>query len=119
MKRNEKERDKNGTQTELNNKLNILHIQELVNEIEIQGVEVEDLLKERQELKFKILQLNRDLDIYQKVIDIMTKKNNAFQNKLKNMSNNLIKNTQDYNSLSVNKFKKNSYHLLTESDKNN
>lgn len=117
LKRNEKERDKNGTQTELNNKLNILHIQELVNEIEIQGVEVEDLLKERQELKFKILQLNRDLDIYQKVIDIMTKKNNAFQNKLKNMSNNLIKNTQDYNSLSVNKFKKNSYHLLTESDK--
>ena len=82
LKRNEKERDKNGTQTELNNKLNILHIQELVNEIEIQGVEVEDLLKERQELKFKILQLNRDLDI-----------------------------------LSVNKFKKNSYHLLTESDK--
>jgi hypothetical protein len=117
LKRNEKERDKNGTQTELNNKLNILHIQELVNEIEIQGVEVEDLLKERQELKFKILQLNRDLDIYQKVIDIMTKKNNAFQNKLKNMSNNIIKNTQDYNSLSVNKFKKNSYHLLTESDK--
>ena len=117
LKRNEKERDKNGTQTELNNKLNILHIQELVNEIEIQGVEVEDLLKERQELKFKILQLNRDLDIYQKVIDIMTKKNNAFQNKLKNMSNNLIKNTQDYNSLSVNKLKKNSYHLLTESDK--
>lgn len=53
--------------------MNILHIQELVNEIEIQGVEVEDLLKERQELKFKIMQLNRDLNIYQKVIDILMK----------------------------------------------
>mgnify|MGYP002626843973 CR=1 FL=1 len=117
LKRNEKERAKNGTQSELNNKLNILHIQELVNEIEIQGVEVEDLLKERQELKFKILQLNRDLNIYQKVIDLIMKKNNAFQNKLKSINNNNIK---EYNSLSLNKNKKNNYkahNLLTEPDK--
>ena len=85
LKRNEQERASNGTQSELNNKLNILHIQELVNEIEIQGVEVEDLLKERQDLKFKILQLSRDLNIYQKVIDILMKKNNTFQNKLKSI----------------------------------
>ena len=117
LKRNEKERAKNGTQSELNNKLNILHIQELVNEIEIQGVEVEDLLKERQELKFKILQLNRDLNIYQKVIDLIMKKNNAFQNKLKSINNNNIK---EYNSLSLNKNKKSNYkthNLLTEPDK--
>ena len=54
LKKYEKERVKHGTQTELNNKLNILHLQELVNEIEIQDVEVEDILKERQELKSKI-----------------------------------------------------------------
>ena len=47
----------------------------------------------------------------------MTRKNNAFQNKIKNMSNNIIKNTKDYSSLSVIKFNKNSYLLLTESDK--
>ena len=64
LKRNEKERDKNGTQTELNNKLNILHIQELVNEIEIQGIEVENLHKKRKEMKFKILKLNIDINIY-------------------------------------------------------
>ena len=118
LKRNEKERAKNGTQGELNNKLNILHIQELVNEVEIQGVEVEDLLKERQELKFKILELNRDLNIYQKIIDLMKRKNNTFQNKLKNINNN---NIQEYNSLSSNKknkFKEKSYNLLTEPDKN-
>ena len=119
LKRNEKERAKNGTQGELNNKLNILHIQELVNEVEIQGVEVEDLLKERQELKFKILELNRDLNIYQKIIDLMKRKNNTFQNKLKNINNN--NNIQEYNSLSSNKknkFKEKSYNLLTEPDKN-
>ena len=118
LKRNEEERAKNGTQSELNNKLNILHIQELVNEIEIQGVEVEDLLKERQELKFKILQLNRDLNIYQQVFDIMMRKNNTFQNKLKSLKNN--NNIKEYNSLSSNKTNKtdqNSYNLLTEPQK--
>ena len=116
LKRNEKERARNGTQIELNNKLNILHIQELVNEIEIQGVEVEDLLKERQELKFKIMQLNRDLNIYQKVIDILMKKNNAFQNKLKSINNsnnnNNNNNIQEYNSLSMNKNNKNEFRLF-------
>ena len=103
LKKNEQKKKKNGTQSELNNKLNILHIQELVNEIEIQGVEVEDLLKERQELKFKILQLNRDLNIYQKVIDILMKKNNTFQNKLKSIKKNNNNYLQEYNSLSSDK----------------
>jgi hypothetical protein len=89
LKKNEQERLKLGTQTELNNKLNILHIQELINELEIQGVEVEDLLKERQELKMKIMSLNHDLLIYQEIIDTMTKKNHKFQNKLKKISNNI------------------------------
>ena len=117
LKRNEKERVKNGTQIELNNKLNILHIQELVNEIEIQGVEVENLLKQRQELKFKILQLNRDLNIYQKVIDILMKKNNAFQHRLKTINNNM----KEYDSLSANKENKNEprmYNMLTEPQEN-
>ena len=123
LKKNEQERENNRTQSELNNKLNILHIQELVNEIEIQGVEVEDLLKERQELKFKILQLNRDLNIYQKVIDILMKKNNTFQNKLKSIKKNNNNYLQEYNSLSSdkkNKFEKEqkSYNLSTEPNKN-
>ena len=121
LKRNEKERVKNGTQIELNNKLNILHIQELVNEIEIQGVEVEDLLKERQKLKFKILQLSRDLNIYQKLIDILIKKNNTFQHKLRSKNNiNNNNNLQEYSSLSLNKKNKNeqrTYNILTEPDK--
>ena len=89
LKKNEEASSKLGAQAELNSKLKILHIQELINELEIQGVEVEDLLKERQELKLKIMELNHDLFIYKKVIDTMTKKNNKFQNKLKKISNNI------------------------------
>ena len=108
LKRNEEERLKMGTQTELNNKLNILHIQELINDLEIQGVEVEDLLKERQELKMKIRKLNNDLFIYQEVIDTMTKKNHRFQNKLKKISSNI----KEYNLLSNKNY--NSPQILTE-----
>ena len=93
LKKNEKERFKMGTQAELNNKLNVLHIQELINELEIQGVEVEDLLKERQELKMRIMELNHDLLIYQDVIDTLTKKNHKFEKKLKKISSNI----EEYN----------------------
>ena len=99
LRKNVEEKYKKGGQYELNNKLNILHIQELINEIENQGIEVEDLLKERQKLKLKITQLNYDLQIYQKVINTMTKKNQTFQKKLKTISNNL----KEYNLLSSTK----------------
>mgnify|MGYP006873059020 CR=1 FL=1 len=89
LKKNEEARYKLGTQAELNGKLKVLHMQELINELEMQGVEVEDLLKERQELKLKIMELNHDLFIYKKVIDTMTKKNHKFQNKIKKISNNI------------------------------
>ena len=113
LKKNEQERLKMGTQTELNNKLNVLHIQELINELEIQGVEVEDLLKERQELKLKIMELNHDLNIYQEVIDTMTKKNNNFRNKLKKISNNI----KEYKLMGKTGTKfYNSKQLLTEPD---
>ena len=114
LKKNEQERLKMGTQTELNNKLNILHIQELINELEIQGIEVEDLLKERQDLKLKIMELNHDLYIYQEVIDTMTKKNNKFRNKLKKISNN-IKEYKLLENKTGTKFY-NSKQLLTEPD---
>ena len=112
LKKNEEERFKLGTQTELNNKLNILHIQELINELEIQGVELEDILKERQELKMKIMELNNDLYIYQEVIDTMTKKNHNFKNKLKKISNN-IKEFNLFENKSSSKYNK-SNKILTE-----
>jgi hypothetical protein len=69
------------------------------------------------------VQLNRDLYIYQKVIDILMKKNNTFQNKLKSIKKNNNNYLQEYNSLSSDKKNKvekeqKSYNLLTEPDKN-
>jgi len=115
LRKNEEARSKLGTQAELNSKLKVLHIQELINELEIQGVEVEDLLKERQELKLKIMELNHDLFIYKKVIDTMTKKNHKFQNKLKKISNNI----KDYKllSLSQSKYDK-AKKIITEPNEN-
>ena len=115
LKKNEEARSKLGTQAELNSKLNVLHIQELINELEIQGVEVEDLLKERQELKLKIMELNHDLFIYKKVIDTMTKKNHKFQNKLKKISNNI----KEYKLLSFSQSKYNKEKkIITEPNEN-
>ena len=115
LKKNEEARSKLGTQAELNSKLNVLHIQELINELEIQGVEVEDLLKERQELKLKIMELNHDLFIYKKVIDTMTKKNHKFQNKLKKISNNI----KEYKLLSFSQSKSDkSKKIITEPNEN-
>ena len=115
LKKNEEASSKLGAQAELNSKLKILHIQELINELEIQGVEVEDLLKERQELKLKIMELNHDLFIYKKVIDTMTKKNNKFQNKLKKISNNI----KEYKLLSFSQSKYNKEKkIITEPNEN-
>ena len=115
LKKNEEASSKLGAQAELNSKLKILHIQELINELEIQGVEVEDLLKERQELKLKIMELNHDLFIYKKVIDTMTKKNNKFQNKLKKISNNI----KEYKLLSFSQSKSDkSKKIITEPTEN-
>ena len=109
LKKNQEEGLKLGSQVELNKKLNILHIQELINEIEFQRMDFENLLKERKELKIKILDLNNNIKIYKEVIDILTKKNHDFQNKLQTISkkikgynldiepyegNNLIKNQE-------------------------
>ncbi len=74
---------KGDDQLEMNNKMNMLHIQELINEIEYQNKEVNDLLKERKNLKIKIINLSNDLNIYKIMVNILTHKNEEFQQKLK------------------------------------
>ena len=72
-----------GDQLALSNKMNMLHIQELLNEIEYQNQEVNDLLKQRKELKIKIIDLSSDLNIYKIMVNILANKNDEFQKKLK------------------------------------
>ena len=73
-------------QNELNNKLNILHVQELKNELEYQSRIIEDLLKEREILKRKVADLTNDVKIYINVNNCLGQKNKEFQDKLHEIS---------------------------------
>ena len=96
LKRGEKKKEE-GDQLALNNKLNILHIQELIGEIEFQNQEVNNLLKEKKELKMKIMKLLNDLNIYKIMVLTLAQKNEEYQKKLKSLKKH-IKNklTLDY-----------------------
>ena len=71
----------------LNNKLNLLHIQELIEEIEYTNQEVNDLLKEKKNLKAKIMNLSNDLNIYKIMVLTLAQKNDEYQKKLKSLKN--------------------------------
>ena len=89
------------TQNILNNKLNILHVQELKNELEIQSKVIEDLLREREILKRKVYDLTNDMKIYVSVTKCLGQKNLEYQNKLHEMSQ-PINNSKNDNNKNVN-----------------
>ena len=86
LKKGENKKDEDD-QLALNNKLNILHIQELIDEIQYQNHEVNTLLREKKDLKIKILELINDLNIYKIMVITLTKKNDEYQKKLKSLKN--------------------------------
>jgi len=79
------DKKKDESEMTFNNKLNILHIQELIGEIEFQNKEVKNLLKERKDLKIQILNLSNDVNIYKIMVLILTRKNEDYQKKLKDL----------------------------------
>jgi hypothetical protein len=89
----------------LNNKLNILHVQELKNELEYQSRIIENLLKEREILKRKVADLTNDVKIYMNVTNCLEQKNKEFQDKLHEISK-PIKNNKSHspNNNNINTF---------------
>ena len=85
------DKKKDESEMTFNNKLNILHIQELIGEIEFQNKEVKNLLKERKDLKIQILNLSNDVNIYKIMVLILTRKNEDYQKKLKDLYNSISK----------------------------
>jgi len=85
------DKKKDDSEMSFNNKLNILHIQELIGEIEFQNKEVKNLLKERKDLKIQILNLSNDVNIYKIMVLILTRKNEDYQKKLKDLYNSISK----------------------------
>lgn len=94
LKRGDRQREEDD-QRALNNQLNILHIQELIEEIEYTNVEVNNLLKEKKMLKTKIMNLSSDLNIYKIMVLTLAQKNEEYQKKLKSL-NNPIKNNLNH-----------------------
>ena len=92
-------------QLALNNKLNLLHIEELIEEIEFQNQEVNNLLKEKKELKLKIINLSNDLNIYKIMVLTLAQKNDEYQKKMKSIKNysknRLTKNYKDNKTISI------------------
>jgi hypothetical protein len=111
LKGRERQKDEDD-QLILNNKLNILHIQELIDEIEFQNHEVSSLLKEKKNLKIKILNLSNDLNIYKIMVLTLTKKNDEYQKKLKSIKK--LKNDKFFQNFNSQKIIS-----VTENNKNN
>ena len=82
LKKEKEQAKKLGTQESLNAKLNILHIQELTDELEIQSREILNLVSEKNKLKLQILCLSNDLEIYHDILKAKTDRNNNVERKL-------------------------------------
>jgi len=74
---------------ELNNKLNTIHLQELIEEMDFCSKKVEELLKERENLKRKVKDLSNDIKIYETVLQNLERKNKKYQEQLHEMSQNI------------------------------
>lgn len=112
-----KDKKKDDSETSFSNKLNILHIQELIGEIEFQNKEVNSLLKERKDLKIKILNLSNDVSIYKIMVLILTRKNEDYQKKLKDLYKSIPKSSINKDKVSLH-FKSQKNILNTDNNKN-
>ena len=91
----------------LNNKLNEIHIQELVNELEIQGIEFLKIIKERDELKQQLATIKNDFKTYKNVALVLSQKNITLKNQFKKIGKKIIFNGNESVAKSVDS-KKNS-----------
>lgn len=82
--RNEsRNKDQSSIQYELNEKLNTLHRREIINELEFQSCLIETLIKERDELKHKIKELQNDIKIHCEVENCLCEKNKKLEKELR------------------------------------
>ena len=73
-------------QSELNSKLTILHVTELIKELEFQSNMIESLLREKEILKKKVFDMSNDIKIHVEVENCLEEKNKKFQKQLHSLS---------------------------------
>ena len=96
-------------QSELNYKLTLLHTQELIDDLQFSSKKIEELIKENEELKRKMIDLKSDLKIIMGVNNALQQKNKLFAKKLHDCSSPI-------NNNNINNNNKNNY---SEPNKNN
>ena len=110
-----KERDlanKLGNQEELNYKLALLQVEELVDELQKQSIYIKDLLDEREKMKNSVACLLNDLKIFKEVSLNLANKNLSFKTKLEKMREKIVINKNNDNTFNLpsakmfNKFEK-------------
>ena len=97
-------------QSELNYKLTLLHTQELIDDLQFSSKKIEELIKEKEELKRKMIDLKSDLKIIMGVNNALQQKNKLFAKKLHDCSSPINNNNNNNNN------NKNNY---SEPNKNN
>ena len=73
-------------QNELNSKLTLLHVTELIKELEFQSTQIESLLREKEILKRKVSDMANDIKIHIQVENCLEEKNKKFQMQLHSIS---------------------------------
>ena len=90
LKNSQKNMAKNNEENlELNSKLTVLYKNQMLNELENQSLQIEELLKERENYKKEIYVLNQELKIHKKVEEIIKGKNNKYLNIINKIKINL------------------------------
>ena len=105
-------------QSELNYKLTLLHTQELIDDLQFSSKKIEELIKEKEELKRKMIDLKSDLKIIMGVNNALQQKNKLFAKKLHDCSSPINYNNNN-NNKNNNIIKYNYSETNKNSEKNN
>lgn len=73
-------------QIKLNDKLSVINKNTLLNELGFQSLQLEDLLKQREQLDSIITSMKSDLEVHKKVESILVEKNKEYTNMIKVLS---------------------------------
>ena len=85
IKEVEKETEKKDIK-KIKEKINLIHKNSLLNELEFQSLQLEDLLKQREHLDKLISQMKNDIEVHKKVEKILIEKNKKYTNMIRHLS---------------------------------
>ena len=91
IKEVEKEAEKKDIK-KIKEKINLMHKNSLLNELEFQSLQLEDLLKQREHLDKLISQMKNDIEVHKKVEKILIEKNKKFTNMIRHLTVKINKN---------------------------